>query len=204
MACRGRAGVSRAHPSERVALLLPGIRVVVVAVALPEARRVRRCESSIPRSHFALFQKYMPGITRRRGHPCSGVSGSPSAWVQSMAPSRSRNAAGTFAVKPCSACAIAYCALARCPARSLIADHGTPVSSASKRLQRVTQWMSWITVTVGSSASSSHVSVTGVSTSPHTLKSQPSSPGEYDATSPAWSTGHLSVRYWPGGSRPGS
>ena len=37
----------------------------------------------MPRSHFALFQKYLPGTTRRSGPPCSGVSGSPSACVAS-------------------------------------------------------------------------------------------------------------------------
>ena len=52
--------------SEAVALLLPGIGVVVVAVALPEARPVG-AESSIPRSHLALFQKYLWGMTRRSG-----------------------------------------------------------------------------------------------------------------------------------------
>ena len=63
--------------------------------------------SSIARSHFALFQKYLPGTTSRSGQPWSGVSGSPSACVTSNAPSASRNEAGTFAVNPASAWAIA-------------------------------------------------------------------------------------------------
>ena len=50
----------------------------------------------MPRSHFALFQKYLPGITSRSGQPCSGVSGSPSASVASSALSSSRNSIGTL------------------------------------------------------------------------------------------------------------
>ena len=79
-----------------------------------------------------------------------------------------------------------------------------PAKVASNRLQRVTQWMSCVTSTRGSSFSCCQVSVTGVSTSPETRKSQPSRSAGYVATEPAWSTGHFSVRYWPGGSRAGS
>jgi len=50
------------------------------------------------RSHFALFQKYFPGTTRRSGQPCSAASGSPSACVARSAPSASSDDAGTFAV----------------------------------------------------------------------------------------------------------
>ena len=50
--------------------------------------------------------------------------------------------------------------------RSRIADHGTPVNMASNRLQRVTQWMSSVTVSLGSSFSSVQVRVSGWSTSP--------------------------------------
>ena len=57
----------------------------------PRSRAGRRTASSIPRSHFALFQKYLPGTTRRSGPPCSGVSGSPSACVASRASGSSRN-----------------------------------------------------------------------------------------------------------------
>ena len=67
----------------------------------------------------------------------------------SSAPSMSRNDAGTFAVKPASAWAIAWWALGRWPTRSRIAAHGTPVKFASNRLQRVTQWMSCVTVVCG-------------------------------------------------------
>ena len=42
----------------------------------------------------------------------------------------------------------------------------------SKRLQRVTQWMSIVISVLGSARSSSQLSVTGFSTSPKTLKSQ--------------------------------
>ena len=44
----------------------------------------------------------------------------------------------------------------------------------------------------------------GVSTAPKTRKSQPARSLGYEGTSPACSTGHFSVRYWPGGSRAGS
>ena len=78
------------------------------------------------------------------------------------------------------------------------------MNDASKRLQRVTQWMSWTTVACGSAANACQSSSSGVSTSPHTRKLQPARSGGYSATSPAWSTGHFSVRYWPGGRRAGS
>ncbi len=79
-----------------------------------------------------------------------------------------------------------------------------PAKDASNRLHRVTQWMSCVTSTRGSSLSCSQVSVSGVSTSPETVKSQPARSCVYFAAEPAWSTGHFSVRYWPGGSRAGS
>ena len=54
-----------------------------------------------------------------------------------------------------------------------------PANVVSNRLQRVTQWMSCVTSTRGSSFSSCHVSVTGVSTSPETRKSQPARSAGY-------------------------
>ena len=39
----------------------------------PRSPACRSSDGSIPRSHLALFQKYMPGTTRRSGQPCSGV-----------------------------------------------------------------------------------------------------------------------------------
>ena len=72
----------------------------------------------------------------------------------------------------------------------------------SKRLQRVTQWMSTVTSVDGSCFSSSHESWIGFSTSPQTRKSQVAR--STFGTVPACSTGHFSVRYCPGGSRAGS
>jgi folate-binding protein YgfZ len=48
----------------------------------------------------------------------------------------------------------------------------TPRNLVSKRLQRVTQWMSIVISVLGSALSSSQLNVTGSSTSPKTLKSQ--------------------------------
>src|SRR4029078_3592246 len=55
-----------------------------------------------------------------------------------------------------------------------------------------------------SSSTSAQVSVSGSSTSPKTRKSQPARSRGYEGTSPTWSTGHFSVRYWPGGRRAGA
>ncbi len=40
--------------------------------SVPRSPAGRWTSSSIPRSHFALFQKYLPGTTRRSGPPWSG------------------------------------------------------------------------------------------------------------------------------------
>ncbi len=77
-----------------------------------------------------------------------------------------------------------------------------PSKVTSKRLQRVTQWMSSVTSVRGSALSSSQVSRSGVSTSPETVKSQVAR--SVCGTDPACSTGHFSVKYWPGGKRAGS
>src|SRR5215210_7500027 len=54
----------------------------------------------------------------------------------------------------------------------------------------------------GSAANSSHVSSSSFSTSPKTRNVQVAR--SVRGTVPAWSTGHFSVRYCPGGSRAGS
>jgi hypothetical protein len=58
--------------------------------------------------------------------------------------------------------------------------------------------MSEVISAARSAVSSSQVSRTGSSTSPETVKSHVDR--SVVGTVPAWSTGHLSVRYWPGGS----
>src|SRR6187431_233664 len=77
-----------------------------------------------------------------------------------------------------------------------------PSNVASKRLQRVTQWMSWVWVVRGRAFSSSQEIRIGFSTSPETKKSQVAR--SVSGIEPACRTGHFSVRYWPGGSRAGS
>src|SRR5262249_54352915 len=62
--------------------------------------------------------------------------------------------------------------------------------------------MSSVTSIVGSALNSSHERVSGCATSPQTLKSHVAR--STCGMSPAWRTGHFSVRYWPGGSRAGS
>src|SRR5919198_224741 len=62
--------------------------------------------------------------------------------------------------------------------------------------------MSIVTSVLGRALSSSHVSWIELSTSPQTRRSQVAR--STSGTLPAWSTGHFSVRYCPGGSRAGS
>src|SRR5688500_1592746 len=62
--------------------------------------------------------------------------------------------------------------------------------------------MSCITSTVGRSRNCFQSSLSSRSTSPQTRKSQVAR--SVCGTEPACSTGHFSVRYWPGGSRAGS
>ncbi len=156
----------------------------------------------MPRSHFALFQKYFVGTNNRTGQPWSGVSGPPSASYTINAFSSSIAASGEFAVKPASAWAMAKCALGFGLHSFAISRQCTPLKWASKRLQRVTQWMSLVTSVAGSAVSSSKVSVISFSTSPHTRRSHAAR--STFGTSPACSTGHFSVRYCPGGSLAGS
>jgi hypothetical protein len=105
-------------------------------------------------------------------------------------------------VKSCSEWAIANRALGSGRQSFATSRQWTPSKAASKRLQRVTQWMSCTLPERGSSFSSAHVSSSSCSTSPvtrnvHVARST-------SGTLPACSTGHLSVRYWPGGSLAGS
>ena len=93
--------------SEAVALLLERVGVVVVAVALPEAGPVLAPSA---RSRAATWRSSRSTSRARSAAAASrarALSGSPSAWVASIAPSRSRNSTGTLEVKPASACAIA-------------------------------------------------------------------------------------------------
>ena len=69
-------GLGRVIPQwselELVALLLPGVGVVVVAVALPEAGPVAVQELE-PAQPLGALPEVAPGTTRRSGQPCSGV-----------------------------------------------------------------------------------------------------------------------------------
>ncbi len=119
-----------------------------------------------------------------------------------MASSSSSAASGTFAVKSCSACARTYRALDFGFTTFASSLQWTPLKLVSKRLQRVTQWMSVVISRVGSAVNSSQERVIGLSTSPKTLKSQVAR--SVFGTVPACRTGHFSVRYCPGGRRSGS
>ena len=122
----------------------------------------------MPRSHLALFQKYLCGTTSRSGYPWSGVSGSPSAWVARSARSSSSEASGTFELKSCSAQATAKRADGSGRASAASSRQWTPSNPVSNRLQRVTQWMSWTLLSLGSPVNCSHVSDISSSTSPKT------------------------------------
>ena len=78
--------------------------------------------------------------------------------------------------------------------------NGTPSQVVSSFDQRVTQWMSRVTVTTGRARNSVHERVNGVSTSPKTRKSQRDRSG-YSGVRPKWRTGNFSVRTCPGGIR---
>src|SRR5207247_642105 len=78
----------------------------------------------------------------------------------------------------------------------------TPSNRASKRDQRVTQWMSCTFSARGSSPNCSQESSSSFSTSPKTRNVHVAR--STSGTEPACSTGHFSVRYCPGGSRAGS
>src|SRR5688572_459082 len=77
---------------------------------------------------------------------------------------------------------------------------GTPSHRLSRVLHLVTQWKSVVTSMRGSASISGQVKVTGFSTSPPALKSQVA--GSNRGGAPTWSTGHLMLADWPGGSRP--
>src|SRR4051794_35762181 len=77
-----------------------------------------------------------------------------------------------------------------------------PRHSVSSLLQRVTQWMSTVTSSVGSAVSSVHDQVCSSPDSARTVNAHRSS-GTW-GVGPADSTGKSSVRYCPGGSRPSS
>jgi hypothetical protein len=62
--------------------------------------------------------------------------------------------------------------------------------------------MSCVCSVRGSALNSSHVSVSSFSTSPQMRRSHVAR--SVRGTVPACSTGHFSVKYWPGGSRAGS
>ena len=77
----------------------------------------------------------------------------------------------------------------------------TPAQRVSSFDHLVTQWMSFVIVSMGSAFSSSHVHEPGSSTAP-TIAKLHSSSGTC-GVGPAESTGKSSVRYWPGGTRSG-
>ena len=78
----------------------------------------------------------------------------------------------------------------------------TPSQSVSSFDHFVTQWMSFVIVSLGSARNSSHVHVFASATSPVMVKSHSSS--GVCGVGPAESTGKSSTRYWPGGTRPES
>src|ERR1043166_2919070 len=78
----------------------------------------------------------------------------------------------------------------------------TPVQTVSSLDHLVTQWMSTVTVSLGSAWNSSHDHETGSSTAPWIVKLHRSI--GWCGVGPAESTGKSSVTYWPGGTRDGA
>src|SRR5919198_5386780 len=91
-----------------------------------------------------------------------------------------------------------YSALVSTPSSSTSSE--TPVQLVSSFDHFVTQWMSTVTVSLGSARSSSHVQDTGSSTAPLIVKLHSSS--GVCGVGPAESTGKSLTTYWPGGTRP--
>ena len=85
--------------------------------------------------------------------------------------SSSSAASGTFDVNPCSACATTKRASGSGFTSFASSRQWTPRKLASKRLQRVTQWMSAVISVCGSAWSSSYDSEISFSTEPKTRKS---------------------------------
>lgn len=77
----------------------------------------------------------------------------------------------------------------------------TPVQTVSSFDHFVTQWMSTVTVSLGSAWSSAHVHDSGLSTAPWIVKLHHSS--GWCGVGPAERIGKSSVTYWPGGIRVG-
>jgi hypothetical protein len=101
-------------------------------------------------------------------------------------------------VYPPSEKAITYAAEVRTPSSRVSTE--TPSQRVSSLLHLVTQWMSRVTVSVGSRRNSSQVHCLGCSTSPVIEKVQSAS--GVRGVGPADSTGKSLVTYCPGGRRP--
>ena len=84
-----------------------------------------------------------------------------------------------------------------------ISLQGTPSNCASKRLQRVTQWMSCVELARGSAPNCSQLELDLLLDLAEDAKA-PRRRGRSSAPGAACSTGHFFVMYWPGGSRSGS
>src|SRR5579862_2431315 len=82
-------------------------------------------------------------------------------------------------------------------ASAAIVAKATPSHAVSNFDHRVTQWMSVLTVFVGSAVNCPHVSSTGFSTRPKTLNRHFA--GSKRGGVPTCSTGKSRARYWPGG-----
>src|SRR5207237_4351096 len=105
------------------------------------------------------------------------------------------SSSGRFVVYPPSHHAVTYSALVSTPSSSVSTD--TPVQTVSSFDHFVTQWMSRVTVSLGSARSSSQLQETGSSTAPRMLNVQSSS--RVCGVGPAEATGKSPATYLPGG-----
>src|SRR3954447_7833639 len=122
----------------------------------------------MPRTHFALFQKYRCGTSSRAGPPCSGSSGSPSYSYATHAFPSVTSSRARLVVEPPSHHATASSPHGSVPSSSASTD--TPVHVVSNFDHFVTQWMSTVTVSLGSARSCFHVQVAPWPTAPPTEK----------------------------------
>src|SRR5919198_2549941 len=126
-----------------------------------------------PATHFALFQKYRCGTSRRAGPPCSAGSGAPLYPNATQALPPVTSTSGKFVVYPPSQNARTNAPSVTPPARaaSSSVSTDTPSHVVSNLDHFVTQWMSTVGDSRGSAWNSSHDQRTERPSGPRIVKS---------------------------------
>src|SRR5438093_6462817 len=125
-----------------------------------------------PFTHFALFQKYRCGTTRRVGPPCSGARGRPSYVSATNACPFSTSGRGRFVVYPPYEKAVRNPAFGSSSTCSSRLSTLTPSQRVSSFVHFVTQLMSTVHERRGRAWNCVHVQVTGSRTRPSMVNVQ--------------------------------